>query len=187
MCKQGILLHEKCSISPSKKLEPYIPPQINQELPENKDDIPSFDISCFKYNGIKDEFICPDGKTLRYSYEIYDEKTEKGHRVYAGTQCKECGSNSVCTKRKDKIRRLKKLITDTEHDQFLEKMKTDKAKEMTKLIKQNVEPVIGNYKQNLGFREYLTRGINTVKNEFNLVCTAVNLKKIYLFSAKVKV
>jgi transposase len=170
-----------------KKLEPYIPPQINQELSENKDGISSFDIGCFKYNAIKDEYICPEGKILRYSYKIYDEKREKGHRVYTGTQCKECGSNSVCTQRKDKIRRLKKLITNAEHDQFLEKMKTDKAKEMSKLRKQNVEPVIGNYKQNLGFREYLTRGINTVKNEFNLVCTAVNLKKIYLFCAKVKV
>jgi transposase len=44
----------------------------------------------------------------------------------------------------------------------------------------------GNYKQNLGFTEYSTRGIDTVKNEFNLVCTAVNLKKIYLSSTKVK-
>ncbi len=79
------------------------------------------------------------------------------------------------------------MITDAGHDKFLEKMKTDKAKEMSQLRKQNVEPVIGNYKQDLGFREYLTRGINTVKNEFNLVCTTVNLKKIYLFSAKVRV
>ena len=65
-------------------------------------------------------------------------------------------------------------------------MKTDKAKEMSQQRKQNVELAIGNYKQNLGFRECLTRGIDTVKNEFNLVCTAVNLKKVYLFSTKIK-
>lgn len=71
-------------------------------------------------------------------------------------------------------------------EHLLYKIKTNKAKEIGQQRKQNVEPVIGNYKQNLGFREYLTRGIDMVKNEFNLVCTSVNLKKIYLFSTKVK-
>ena len=42
-----------------KKLDPFIPPQINQELPDKMDEMRSFDISCFKYNGIKDEYICP--------------------------------------------------------------------------------------------------------------------------------
>ncbi len=79
------------------------------------------------------------------------------------------------------------MITDAKHDHFLEKIKTDKAKEMSQLRKQNVEPLIGNYKQDLGFREYLTLRINTVKNELNLVFTAVNLKKIYLLNTKVKI
>lgn len=34
--------------------------------------------------------------------------------------------------------------------------------------KQVVEPAIGNYKENLGFREFLTRGLKSVRNEFNL-------------------
>ncbi|WP_048038442.1 transposase, partial [Methanosarcina mazei] len=37
------------------------------------------------------------------------------------------------------------------------------------------------YKENLGFREFLTRGLKSVRNEFNLVCTAINLRKIWIY------
>ncbi len=43
-----------------------------------------------------------------------------------------------------------------------------------------VEPPIGNIKENLGFREFLTRGINSVKTELNLVSMAHNLKKVWM-------
>jgi transposase len=60
------------------------------------------------------------------------------------------------------------------------------ANEIYKQRKQVVEPAIGNYKENLGFREFLTRGLTSVRNEFNLVCTAANLRKIWIYSIKSK-
>ena len=63
-------------------------------------------------------------------------------------------------------------------------MKTEEAKKIYGQRKQVVEPVIGNYKENLGFREFLTRGLKSVRNEFNLVCTAINLRKIWIYSNK---
>jgi transposase len=47
-----------------------------------------------------------------------------------------------------------------------------------------VEPVIGNYNDNMGFREFFTRGLKPVRNEFNLVCTAANLRKIWIYLIK---
>ena len=47
-----------------------------------------------------------------------------------------------------------------------------------------VEPAVGNYKENMGFREFLTGGLKSVRNEFNLVCAAVNLRKIWIYSIK---
>ncbi|MBU1854600.1 MAG: transposase, partial [Nanoarchaeota archaeon] len=38
-------------------------------------------------------------------------------------------------------------------------------------------------KQNLGFREFLLRGLDKVKVEFNLACIAHNLQKIWRLSA----
>ncbi|MEE9502884.1 MAG: transposase, partial [Candidatus Aminicenantaceae bacterium] len=42
-----------------------------------------------------------------------------------------------------------------------------------------VEPVFGNLKKNLGYRDFLLRGLGKVKGEFNLMCMAHNLKKIH--------
>jgi transposase len=60
-----------------------------------------------------------------------------------------------------------------------EKMESDKGNEVYSLRKITVEPVYGNIKQNLGFREFLLRDLKKVKTEFNLVCIAHNLQKIF--------
>jgi hypothetical protein len=41
-----------------------------------------------------------------------------------------------------------------------------------------VEPVIGQIKQNRGYRSFLLRGLNKVRLEWGLVCTAHNLAKL---------
>jgi transposase len=58
------------------------------------------------------------------------------------------------------------------------KMATEKAQEIYKLRKQIIEPVFGDIKENKGMRGFLTRGLKTVKGEFNLICAAVNIKRI---------
>ena len=60
-----------------------------------------------------------------------------------------------------------------------EKMETDEAKGVYDLRKITVGPVYGNIKENLGFRGFLLRGLKKVKTEFNLVCIAHNLQKIW--------
>ena len=42
-----------------------------------------------------------------------------------------------------------------------------------------MERVFGHIKQNLGLREFLTRGLNGVRAEFGLACIAHNLKRIW--------
>jgi hypothetical protein len=47
-----------------------------------------------------------------------------------------------------------------------------------RLRKQVVEPVFGQIKQARGFRQFLLRGIEKVRGEWALVCTAHNLLKL---------
>ena len=63
---------------------------------------------------------------------------------------------------------------------------TKKAKEIYKKRKETVEPPIGHIKENIGFRNFLTRSLNTVKNEFNLACSAHNIRKIWILIQKKK-
>ena len=47
-----------------------------------------------------------------------------------------------------------------------------------RLRKQVVEPVFGQIKQAMGFRQFLLRGLTKVKAEWQMVCTAHNLLKL---------
>ena len=47
-----------------------------------------------------------------------------------------------------------------------------------RLRKQGVEPVFGQMKQARGFRQFLLRGLDQVRGEWAMVCTAHNLLKL---------
>ena len=64
-----------------------------------------------------------------------------------------------------------------------EKMEKPDSKKVYNLRKITVEPVFGHLKQNLGFREFLLRGLEKVKIEMNIECIAHNLQKIWRLKA----
>ena len=47
-----------------------------------------------------------------------------------------------------------------------------------RLRKQTVEPVFGQIKEAMGFRRFLLRGLERVRSEWSLICTAHNLRKL---------
>jgi transposase len=58
-------------------------------------------------------------------------------------------------------------------------LSTPEGKALYRLRKQLAEPVIGQLKAALGFRQFLRRGQAAVEAEFSLVCTAHNLLKLH--------
>lgn len=59
----------------------------------------------------------------------------------------------------------------------------DGAREYKKRM-HTVEPPIGDFKFNLGYRYFVLRGLEKVKGVFNLMCIGHNLKKIFRFLTK---
>ena len=59
------------------------------------------------------------------------------------------------------------------------KLKSPRGERLYRLRKQTVEPVFGIIKQCMRFRQFLMRGEDNVSNEWNLVCTAYNLKRTF--------
>lgn len=49
--------------------------------------------------------------------------------------------------------------------------------------KHTVEPVFGIIKNVMGFRQFLLRGVESVRGEWNLVCMAWNLKRLHVLAA----
>ena len=71
---------------------------------------------------------------------------------------------------------LERPATPTE--QMKHALKTKAGRAAYALRKQTVEPVFGIIKSVMGFRQFLLRGLDHVRNEWTLVCLAWNLKRM---------
>ena len=161
-----------------KKIDGYIP------FNEKKEYYP-YGKKHFTYDPVNDRYICPAGKSVTFLGERYDKYKKKTTRIYRGQECKICIHQKMCTKQRKGIRYIKSFPYERERNAINEKMNTKKGKEIYKLRAITVEPVFGDIKENKGMRAFLTRSIETVKTEFNLVCAASNLKKIWIELQKI--
>lgn len=59
------------------------------------------------------------------------------------------------------------------------RLKTKSGKAIYAKRKSTIEPVFGIIKAVMGFRQFLLRGLDTVKDEWDLVCIAFNLKRLF--------
>jgi len=72
----------------------------------------------------------------------------------------------------------KRNITGSLTKAMRDKLKRAGRRSRYRLRKQIVEPVFGQIKQARGFRQFLLRGIEKVRAEWALICTAHNLAKL---------
>lgn len=91
-------------------------------------------------------------------------------RGYVATGRQKHGAGSATTRRK--------LAAGTLVAKMSAKLKRAGWRSRYRLRKQIVEPVFGQIKQARGFRQFLLRGIDKVRAEWALICTAHNLTKL---------
>jgi transposase len=126
----------------------------------------------FKYIREEDCYICPSGKKLKLISE-----TDKRKR-YKSLECGNCSAKDNCAGKKGS-----REITRTKDEELVEKNRdlimSERGIEEYKKRMHTVEPVFGNIKFNMGYSYFLVRGEKKVKGEFNLMCIAHNIKKIF--------
>lgn len=125
----------------------------------------------FVYDVSTDTYCCPEGKPLKFKW------TKDGGRLYQCNECTRCKRFGKCTNNKNG-RTIERYENQAYTEAMRKKLETPEGKEIYRKRRELVEPVIGMIKQNLGFREFLLRGIEKVKGEFALITTAYNLLKI---------
>lgn len=88
-------------------------------------------------------------------------------------------------RRKENIdmKEIKKEYSNIQYDN-LKKLLTKKGEKEYKKRMHTAEPPFGNIKHNLGYRYFLLRGLEKARGEFNLMCTAHNIKKIHKCTAE---
>ncbi len=140
-----------------------------------KKDSERIDKSEFVYDEQNDTFICPEGHRLECC-----QVNKNGTKVYRAEAraCEACENRTRCCRSKSGGPRT--IKTDTYEDlrrEMARKMSEPQAQETYRRRKAIVEPVFGRIK-NLGFRGFLLRGLEKVRGEFALMCTAHNILKI---------
>ena len=140
-----------------------------------------YHISKFEYDSDSDTYTCPKGELLEFVREI--KKSEYSARKYRCRNYKSCKYVTECTKSK-RGRTIEVNPYKSYIDKQLELLKNENNKLLLNRRKTIVEPVFGYIKRILNFRRFTVRTIENVTTQWNLICTTINLRKIYAYAFK---
>lgn len=139
--------------------------------------IGSYDRRKFIKSKSKDEYICPEDKTLEY--ERTTSRNGVRFRIYKGRECVGCHKSRECISHGWSKHRQIQIYENDEFKQTMRrKLLSSEGKRKYKKRIATVEPVFAQIKHIMGFRRFLLRGLEKAKTEFSIVCTAYNIKKI---------
>lgn len=134
------------------------------------------------YDEEKDEYTCHNGKKLK-AVGIKHRRSASGYRseitVYECKDCSNCPYKIKCTKAHGN-RRMQ--VSKTFIEKRMKSYENIMSKEGIKLRMNRsiqAEGAFGVLKNDYGFNRFLTRGKNSVKTEFFLLCFGYNMNKLH--------
>ena len=137
-----------------------------------------FDKSAFRYDKGINCYICPMGHKLRkYTNRKRRRKHPKIQYSYKCGECNNCQFKPLCAPGGHN-RSISRNSDAHVHERHALRMKDSQRKEMYKLRARTVEPVFGIIKEAHRLRRFLTRGMESVKAEWAIASTAINIRKL---------
>ena len=125
--------------------------------------------SNFTYDAASDSYVCPEGKRLTY-WKTRTNKTDSrqwNHKVYKGT---EGGMSEAVIMYEGKGERTLDRYPRTSLQKMREKLVSDDGKTKYFMRQYIIEPIFGHLKFNVGYRNFLLRGLEKACAEFKLMC-----------------
>jgi transposase len=132
----------------------------------------------FRYDEARDCCVCPHGQELPYLTTKVRGKNKNGFRVYRCRKHRACPYRSQCTTSKQG----REVEISVDH-RALEKQRAKREEPANKRLlsqrKRIIEPVFAWIKRHMGFRRWTVLGLDRVRAQWSLICTTINLGKIY--------
>ncbi|MEK9685473.1 MAG: IS1182 family transposase [Rhodospirillaceae bacterium] len=155
-------------------IEPHIPVWDQSKIaPEGK-----FTRADFTYDKEKDIYICPNGKELSSNGRPYDGGTL---RYWARKKdCDVCAVKYRCTTATR--RKISRDINQEARDYAQSLMETE-AYVRSRTYRKKIETLFGDVKHNLGLTRLRLRGLTGARDEFLLLATVQNLKRLAKYAA----
>ena len=134
------------------------------------------------YDPIKDEYTCHNGKQLKPA-GITHRTSATGYQaeitVYECEDCTDCPHKARCTKAKgNRKMQVSKKFVEKRRISY-ENITSEKGILLRVNRSIQVEGAFGVLKNDYNFNRFLTRGKNSVKNEFILLCFGYNINKLH--------
>jgi transposase len=156
-----------------EKIDVIVPTQ-RQSLHEPQDN--PFGKDKFCYESKNNQYLCPEGKILRYSHY----STTKEHylfRIEKPTLCLECVHYGVCTNAK-RGRAIIRLKEEDLREKLEERYASEEGQSIYKKRKERVESPFGHIKRNLNGGVFLVKGLEAVKAEWALLASCFNIARM---------
>jgi len=136
----------------------------------------------FAFDEKEDEVLCPQGQRLKFQGMKRRASPGVEVRRYRCTHYEACPVRALCSRRKDGRR----IELSPQHAAWMRQRAKRRDPVQQALLRRRkviVEPVFATLKQALGFRRWTVRGLENVRAQWALLCTVLNLKKMYPYWA----
>jgi transposase len=140
----------------------------------------------FRYNEAKDQYICPNGKTLKLNLKKHILDRNIYRRYLADEKdCKQCSLKSRCFYRKNTKRRSLEVPIGADENNYSkvmrEKVDSDKGRKIYPQRMAIVEPIFANIRTQKHMDRFTFRGKIKVNIQWMLYCMVHNMEKIMNF------
>jgi transposase len=132
----------------------------------------------FQHDAERDEVICPRGERLKFESWQKKGAHRPPVRRYRCHSFRDCPVRALCSGSK-KGRQIEWSPQQAALRRQQSKRRDPVKRALLKRRQAIVEPVFGHLKQGEGFRRWTVRGLENVRTQWALVCTAYNLKKLW--------
>ena len=92
--------------------------------------------------------------------------------------CKQCPYKDGCCPKREPRRTIKREVRQGLRDEMKKRLNSEEGKKMYRRRMHPIEAIFGHLKYNLGYTQFLLRGLEKVRGEFTLMCLAYNLRKL---------
>lgn len=176
----GYYSSSQIGLAEERKYEVLTNPPPSESTPERSPEANPYHPSRFVYDEKRNCCICPHGQELAYLYNKIEGANKNEFMHFRCHDNKDCPHRWECSPSK-----RGRIISISVHHRAIEHQRSKRADpEKKQLLRQRkviVEPVFAWIKQHFDFRRWTVKGIENVRAQWDLICTALNLKKLYTY------
>ncbi|WP_158607027.1 IS1182 family transposase [Paenibacillus ginsengarvi] len=157
-----------------QNIEGYISPVMKESSIEAIGDKP------FQYDEQSDKYLCPEGKTLKFTSVEGDGIKEPYRRVYAAKtkDCKACSLREQCFGKSKNYRVIRRALFHEATERNKERAKTDEYRNLMRLRSIWCEGTFGIMKQSHNLSRTHKRGIRNATEHCLFSALSLNIKRM---------